>query len=91
MESPIYAVPELMKIGRVVGDPMSQHRKSHSLDEKVACSWKMKCSCCSLSTMSRKIITWPNFIYFILGSINIYLPIGTIQSKLPSTFKGTKY
>jgi hypothetical protein len=46
---------------------------------------------CSLSTVSRKIITWANLIYFILGSINIWLPRVTIQSKLPSTFKGTKY
>ncbi len=46
---------------------------------------------CSISTVSRKIITWANLLYFVLGSMNIWLPRGVIQNRLPSSFKGTKY
>ena len=46
---------------------------------------------CSIATVSRKIITWANLLYFILGSINIWLPRDTIKRKLPASFKGTKY
>ena len=42
---------------------------------------------CSVSTISRKIITWTNFLYFVLGSIPIWLPRETIQKLMPESFK----
>jgi hypothetical protein len=42
---------------------------------------------CSLSTVSRKIITWANFLYFVLGSWNIWLSKDIIQEKMPQSFK----
>ncbi len=46
---------------------------------------------CSLATVSRKIITWANFLYFVLGQINIWLPRDVIKRKLPVSFKNSKY
>ena len=42
---------------------------------------------CSLSTVSRKIVTWANFLYFALGSIPIWLAKSTIQELMPDCFK----
>ena len=42
---------------------------------------------CSVSTISRKIVTWANFLYFALGSIPIWLPRDTIQDLMPECFK----
>ena len=42
---------------------------------------------CSVSTISRKIVTWVNFLYFVLGSIPIWLPRETIQELMPECFK----
>ena len=42
---------------------------------------------CSLSTVSRKIITWANLLYFVLGSWNIWLSKDIIQEKMPHCFK----
>ena len=42
---------------------------------------------CSVSTKSRKIVTWANFLYFVLGSIPIWLPRKTIQQLMPECFK----
>lgn len=42
---------------------------------------------CSVSTVSRKIVTWANFLYFALGSIPIWLPRDTIQELMPECFK----
>ena len=42
---------------------------------------------CSFSTISRKIVTWANFLYFVLGSIPIWLPRETIQQLMPGCFK----
>lgn len=44
---------------------------------------------CSLPTVSRKLITctWANFLYFLLGSIPIWLPKETIERLMPDCFK----
>ena len=42
---------------------------------------------CHVSTVSRKIITWANFLYFILGSINIWCSKEQIKEKMPPSFK----
>ena len=42
---------------------------------------------CSVQTISRKIVTWANFLYFALGSIPIWLPRQTIQELMPECFK----
>lgn len=42
---------------------------------------------CSISTVSRKIVTWANFLYFVLGSIPIWLPRETIRELMPECFK----
>ncbi|XP_062583702.1 uncharacterized protein LOC134245437 [Saccostrea cucullata] len=42
---------------------------------------------CHVSTVSRKIITWANFLYFILGSINIWPSKEHIYEKMPQSFK----
>lgn len=41
---------------------------------------------CHLSTVSRKIITWANFLYFVLGSINIWPSKQQINEKMPQSF-----
>ncbi|CAC5392187.1 unnamed protein product [Mytilus coruscus] len=40
-----------------------------------------------VSTVSRKLITWSNFLYFVLGSINIWPTRKQIQNKMPQVFK----
>ena len=42
---------------------------------------------CSISTVSRKIITWVNFLYFVLSSWQFWIPRETIQKKLPQIFR----
>lgn len=42
---------------------------------------------CHLSTVSRKIITWANFLYFVLGSINIWPSREHINASMPNQFK----
>ena len=42
---------------------------------------------CSISTVSRKIVTWANFLYFVLGSIPIWLPRETIRELMPECFE----
>ena len=42
---------------------------------------------CSVATVSRKIITWANFLYFVLGSIPIWLPKEVIQNLMPECFQ----
>ena len=42
---------------------------------------------CSVSTVSRKIITWGNLLYFVLGSWNIWLPKDVIVNRMPDSFK----
>ena len=42
---------------------------------------------CHLSTVSRKIITWANFLYFVLGSINIWPSRKQINDNMPDQFK----
>ncbi|XP_060569442.1 uncharacterized protein LOC132727870 [Ruditapes philippinarum] len=42
---------------------------------------------CSVPTVSRKIITWANFLYFILADIPIWLSRNTIQTLMPEEFK----
>ncbi|VDH89218.1 Hypothetical predicted protein [Mytilus galloprovincialis] len=39
------------------------------------------------STVSRKIITWTNYLYFILGGINIWPSRGKIMEHMPQDFK----
>lgn len=41
----------------------------------------------SKSTVSRKVITWCNLLYFILGSIPIWAPKDVIDSNMPAEFK----
>ena len=41
----------------------------------------------SLPTVSRKIITWANFLYFVLGKIPIWLKRETIDEFMPECFK----
>lgn len=40
-----------------------------------------------ISTVSRKIITWANFLYFVLGSFNIWPSRDNIQNRMPQVFK----
>jgi hypothetical protein len=42
---------------------------------------------CSVPTISRKIITWANFLYFVLSDIPIWLSKSTIQQLMPEAFK----
>lgn len=42
---------------------------------------------CHLSTVSRKIITWSNFLYFVLGSFNIWSSKQQILANMPTEFK----
>lgn len=42
---------------------------------------------CSWSTVSRKIVTWVNFLYISLGSIPLWLPKSEIQRLMPEEFK----
>lgn len=42
---------------------------------------------CSVATVSRKVITWANLLYFVLGSWNIWLPKDVIQARMPESFK----
>ena len=42
---------------------------------------------CSQQTVSRKLITWANFLYFVLGQIPIWLPKPIIQHLMPNEFK----
>lgn len=42
---------------------------------------------CSKATISRKIITWANFLYIVLGSIPLWLPKCEIQRLMPEEFK----
>lgn len=42
---------------------------------------------CSVATVSRKIVTWVNFLYFVLGSIPIWLPKTEIQRLMPEPFR----
>ncbi|KXJ25564.1 Transposon Tf2-6 polyprotein [Exaiptasia diaphana] len=41
----------------------------------------------SLSTVCRIVITWSNYVYLRLGSLNIWPDRATIDSKMPDTFK----
>ena len=45
---------------------------------------------CSVSTISRKLITWANYLYFVLGSIPIWLSRSEVDQLMPDVFK-TKY
>jgi hypothetical protein len=40
---------------------------------------------CSVPTVSRKIVTWANFLYFVLGTIPIWLTKTQIQDLMPYT------
>lgn len=42
---------------------------------------------CTIQTVSRKLLTWVNFLYFVLGSIPIWLPKSEIQRLMPADFK----
>ena len=42
---------------------------------------------CSLSTVSRRLITWVNYLYIVLGSIPIWLPRTEIDRLMPDQFK----
>lgn len=42
---------------------------------------------CHVSTVSRKIITWANFLYFALGSINIWPSREQVDRKMPDCFR----
>ena len=42
---------------------------------------------CSLATVSRKIVTWANFLYFTLGRIPIWLSRETVDKYMPDCFK----
>ncbi|VDI59326.1 Hypothetical predicted protein [Mytilus galloprovincialis] len=42
---------------------------------------------CHVSTVSRKMITWANFLYFVLGSFNIWPSKQHIDDKMPASFK----
>ena len=42
---------------------------------------------CSLPTISRKIVTWANFLYFTLGRIPIWLSRETVNKYMPDCFK----
>ena len=44
---------------------------------------------CSVPTVSRKIVTWANFLYFVLGTIPISLTKTQIQDLMPECFKST--
>ena len=41
----------------------------------------------SLSTVSRKIITWVNYLYFVLGKIPIWLDRDVVQRVMPRCFQ----
>ncbi|XP_013387706.1 uncharacterized protein LOC106156822 [Lingula anatina] len=42
---------------------------------------------CHISTVSRKIITWANLLYFVLGSIPIWPSRGQVDNSMPQVFK----
>ena len=42
---------------------------------------------CSFQTVSRKLITWVNYLYVVLGSIPIWLPLYDIKRLMPEQFK----
>jgi hypothetical protein len=42
---------------------------------------------CHVSTVSRKIITWANFLYFALGSMNIWPSREKVHQHMPNQFK----
>jgi len=42
---------------------------------------------CSPATVSRKIITWANFLFNVLGRIQLWLPKEIIQALMPRSFK----
>lgn len=42
---------------------------------------------CHVSTVSRKIITWGNVLYFALGSINIWPSQEQVDRKMPDCFR----
>lgn len=42
---------------------------------------------CSVATVSRKIITWVNFLYFVLGRIPIWLSKTIVDECMPECFK----
>ena len=42
---------------------------------------------CSLSTISRKIITWVNFLYMVLGRIPLWLYRKVVDDCMPECFK----
>ena len=46
---------------------------------------------CHISTVSRKLITWVNYLYMVLGSIPIWLPKSEIQRLMPPMFKTLAY
>ena len=41
----------------------------------------------SIATVSRILTSWINLLYFVLGSINIWLPKHTIQETMPDSFR----
>ena len=41
----------------------------------------------SIATFSRIFTSWINLLYFVLGSINFWLPKHTIQETMPDSFK----
>ena len=41
----------------------------------------------SIATVSRIFTSWINLLYFVLGSINFWLPKHTIQEKMPDSFR----
>ena len=42
---------------------------------------------CSKATVSRKVITWCNLLYMVLGSWNIWLSREKVNEKMPQSFK----
>ena len=42
---------------------------------------------CTVQTVSRKILTWLNFLYFVMGNIPIWLPRDIIDREMPLAFK----
>ena len=41
----------------------------------------------SQSSVSRKLITWVNFLYFVLGQLPMWLPRKHIDQLMPASFK----
>ena len=42
---------------------------------------------CSVATVSRKIVTWANFLYFTLGRIPIWLSKEIVDKYMPDCFR----